>query len=223
MVGYMTEMVLEGRPVLCIGGGKVALRKVTGLLLSGPEITIIAPTLHPQLEKLVQRGRVQHQADSFSPAHLDSLPRPVLVFAATSEACLNQEIARQATQRGLLCNSSDDVASSTFLVPAVVRRGPITVGVATAGCSPALARLLKERLTLWLEPGWGEIALLFGAVRERVKQTFPNPLVRHTFWRDTCLAVARERRFERQENNHWLAERIADEADKKASTTMAPN
>lgn len=223
MVGYMTEMVLEGRPVLCIGGGEVAQRKLSGLLPCGPQITVIAPDLHPQVAEWVKRGRIQHQAALFSPAHLDLPPRPTLVFAATHQATLNQEIARQATQRGLLCNSSDDVASSTFLVPAVVRRGPITVGVATAGCSPALARLLKERLNIWLEPGWGEIALLFGALREQVKQAFPNPLTRQTFWRDTCLAAARERRYEEPENSRWLAERIAQKADQRPSATMVPD
>ncbi|MBF0402065.1 MAG: bifunctional precorrin-2 dehydrogenase/sirohydrochlorin ferrochelatase [Magnetococcales bacterium] len=209
MVGYMTEMVLEGRPVLCFGGGQVALRKLTGLLPCGAQLTVVAPDLHPQLAKWVQAGQIQHRAEPFVSAQLDLLPRPVLVFAATGQASLNREIAAQAAQRGMLCNSSDDPESSGFLVPAVVRRGPVTVGVSTSGCSPALARLLKERLNFWLEPGWAGLASLFGLVRNRVKLRLPDPVVRQQFWRETCLAVAAERRFERQENDHWLEARIA--------------
>ncbi|MBF0161944.1 MAG: bifunctional precorrin-2 dehydrogenase/sirohydrochlorin ferrochelatase [Magnetococcales bacterium] len=208
MVGYLTEMVLEGRPVLCIGGGQVALRKLTGLLPSGPHITVVAPELHPTLAAWVREGKVHHRPVPFTPEVLDEPPPPLLLFAATGQAQINQEIARQARQRGLLCNSADHPGSSGFLVPAVVRRGPVLVGVGTGGCSPALARLLKERLEGWLEPGWGELAVQFAALRERVKRHFPDPARRYAFWRQTALAVAQERRFEQEENGPWLEARL---------------
>ncbi|MEO5340575.1 MAG: bifunctional precorrin-2 dehydrogenase/sirohydrochlorin ferrochelatase [Magnetococcus sp. MYC-9] len=208
MVGYLTEMVLENRPVLCIGGGQVALRKLTGLLACGPRITVVAPTVHPQVAAWAQGGRITHRAAPFAPGDLDAPPSPVLVFAATGQAALNREIARQAALRGLLCNSADDPLGSGFLVPAVVRRGPVVVGVGTAGLSPALARLLKDRLEVWLEPGWEGLVQLFGALRERVKQTIPNPLQRQHFWRETAQAVARERRFEHSDNGPWLEARL---------------
>ena len=208
MLGYMTEMILEGRPVLCIGGGEVALRKLTGLLPSAPQVTVVAPSLHPGVAELVQAGQLQYRAERFVPELLDGSPRPVLLFAVTGEAVLNREIAQEAAARGLLCNSADDPESSGFLVPAVVRRGPVAVGVSTGGHSPALARLLKERLEVWLEPGWGGLALLFGRLRNRVKYRFPDASARHAFWRDTALAVARERRFEQEENEQWLEVRM---------------
>ncbi|MBF0462937.1 MAG: bifunctional precorrin-2 dehydrogenase/sirohydrochlorin ferrochelatase [Magnetococcales bacterium] len=208
MVGYMTEMVLTNRPVLCVGGGQVARRKLAGLLPCGPQITVVAPELHPEIGQMVRAGQVRHRAESFAPALLEETPRPVLVFAVTGEAALNREIARQAAQRGLWCNAADDPASSGFLVPAVVRRGPVVVAVSTGGLSPALARLLKERLNVWLEPGWGSLAVLFGAMRERVKQCFADPAARQSFWRETCLAVVRERRFEQGGNDRWLEARL---------------
>ncbi|MEO5363863.1 MAG: bifunctional precorrin-2 dehydrogenase/sirohydrochlorin ferrochelatase [Magnetococcus sp. DMHC-8] len=221
MVGYMTEMVLEGRPVLCIGGGQVALRKIAGLLGCGPRITVVAPELHPELVTLVQAGRLDHRAVSFAPALLEEVPRPVLVFAATGQWALNREIARLAAAQGLLCNSADDPASSGFLVPAVVRRGPVVVAASTGGHSPALARLLKERLEVWLEPGWGNLALLFGAMRARVKACFPDSPARQAFWRATCLAVARERRFEQADNEQWLTTRLAEAGGGPGDTDLS--
>ena len=214
MIGYMAEMVLEGRPVLFFGGGQVALRKLTGLLPCGPCITVVAPELHPQVAKMADAGQCSYRATVFSASLLDDLPVPVLVFAATGAAELNKEIARQCGQRGILCNSADDPKSSSFRVPAVLRRGPVTLAIATNGCSPALSRLLKERLDAWLDPGWGSLAELFGSMRTLVKKTFPDSLVRQTFWRDTCLAVARERRFEKTSNVRWFEERIS-QANKK--------
>lgn len=209
MVGYVVEMALAGRPVLLIGGGTVALRKLTGLLLAEPRIMVVAPALHPRVAERVRDGCCVHRPERFSPSLLDVSPPPALVFAVTGDAALNQEIARQCAQRGLLCNSADTPESSGFRVPAVVRRGPVTVAVATNGCSPALSRLLKERIEAWLEPGWGTLAALFGAMRTRVKRDLPDARSRHTFWRDTCLAVERERRHEKTDNSRWFEGRMS--------------
>ena len=214
MVGYMAEMVLEGRPVLFIGGGQVALRKLTHLLACGPRITVVAPELHPRLAERVREGQCLYRAERFSLTLLDVSPPPALVFAVTGEAALNKEIARQCRQRGLWCNSADDPKSSSFLVPAVVRRGPVTLAVASRGCSPALSRLLKERLDAWLEPGWGPLTALFGSMRTRVKEALPESTTRQSFWRNTCLAVAQERRFEKKDNLHWFETRLAQEKEK---------
>ena len=209
MVGYMAEMVLKDRRVLFIGGGQVALRKIKGVLPAAPQITVIAPTLHPQLDEMVKSGQCHHQEEQFYPEILDNYTMVALVFAVTGEASLNQEIARHCAQRGLWCNSADDPESSSFLVPAVVRQGPITWAVSSGGCSPSLSRLLKERLELWLEPGWGSLAELFGAKRSLIKQTFPQAAERQRFWRDTCLAVVREQQYNKTDHGRWLETRIS--------------
>lgn len=215
MVGYMAEMVLKGRSVLFIGGGRVALRKLTSVLACGARITIIAPELHPSLVDMVDAGHCVHHVASFSPSHLEGTPSPALVFAVTGEASLNKEIAQQCAKRGLWCNSADDPASSSFLVPAVVRQGPVTLAVASSGCSPALSRLLKEQLQAWLEPGWGPLVALFGSMRARVKEVIPDAPTRHAFWRQTCLAVLKERRYEVMDNAEWFATRITQEQKRK--------
>lgn len=186
---YVAELLLTDREVVIFGGGTVARRKIAGLLPCGARVTVIAPELAPELEELVHEGRLNHVAEPFHPRHLERQPVPVLIFAATSAAGLNQEIARQAAQMGLWCNSADLPEASGFLVPAVTRRGPVTVAVSTSGRSPALARLLKERIEAWLEPGWGRLAETFGLMRARVHQEIPAK-ERPAFWRMTARDAA---------------------------------
>ncbi|MBF0099162.1 MAG: bifunctional precorrin-2 dehydrogenase/sirohydrochlorin ferrochelatase [Magnetococcales bacterium] len=205
----MTELILTNRKVLCIGGGQVAWRKVAGLAECGARIMVVAPQLHPELARWQAEGRLFYRADSFQEALLDEAPRPALVFAATGEEGLNRRIAHLAAARDLWCNSADDPACSGFLVPAVVRRGAVTVAATTGGLSPALSRLLKERLDRLLEPGWGQVAQLFGAWRQRVKVSLVDAAHRQQFWRQTCLALEEENRLQRsQDNESWLEERL---------------
>ncbi|WP_193771181.1 precorrin-2 dehydrogenase/sirohydrochlorin ferrochelatase family protein [Candidatus Magnetaquicoccus inordinatus] len=208
MVGYMTELLLTDRVVLCIGGGQVAWRKVQGLTGCGAQVTVLAPQLHPELAALQAQGGIRHRQEWFQEAVLDEQPRPHLLFAATGEEALNRQIAALAAQRSILCNSADDPGSSSFLVPAVVRRGAVTVAVTTGGMSPALSRLLKERLEGFLEPGWGALAQLFGACREQVKRRITDATARQHFWRQTCLAVEREQRYQSTDNQEWLEQRL---------------
>jgi siroheme synthase-like protein len=210
MSNYMAELILTNREVLLIGGGTVALRKLTGLLITGARILIVSPNLDPQIAKLVQEKRVEYLKASFGPELLEHKPRYTLVFAATSEVETNRQIAQLCAKEGILCNSADDPKVSGFLVSAMVRRGAVTVGVGTQGESPALSRLLKERIDAWLEPGWGELAQLFGLKRNDVKERI-NPIKkRQDFWRSTTLALQSEERYKKTDNREWLENRIVD-------------
>ncbi|MBF0176754.1 MAG: bifunctional precorrin-2 dehydrogenase/sirohydrochlorin ferrochelatase [Magnetococcales bacterium] len=220
MTHYMAELILADRPVLLVGGGKVARRKLEGLLACGARVRVIAPELDPWISSRLG-GALEHVAEPFDPAHLSKDEPPVLVFAATRDARLNREIARLCRERGLLCNSADDPGVSGFLVAAVVRRGPVVVGVGSGGLSPALSRLLKERLDRWLESGWGEVALLFGSKRDLVKGTLTDASQRQRFWRDAVLAVEREGRCDRTDNAPWFLARL-EEARKKMSQKKTP-
>ncbi|MBF0383343.1 MAG: bifunctional precorrin-2 dehydrogenase/sirohydrochlorin ferrochelatase [Magnetococcales bacterium] len=210
MSNYMAELILTNREVLLIGGGTVALRKLTGLLTSGARILIVSPELDPNIAKLVQENEVEYVKAIFGPELLEHKPRYSLVFAATNSSETNRHIAHICAKEGILCNSADDPEVSGFLVPAVVRRGPVTVAVGTQGESPALSRLIKERIDSWLEPGWGELAQLFGLIRSDVKKRI-NPIKkRQNFWRNTTLAVEKEERYKKTNNRAWLETRICD-------------
>ena len=213
MPHYMAELLLKERPVLVIGGGQVARRKLTGLLTCGARITVVAPELDPQVAAWIQQGRLSLRQERFTPPLLALTPRPVLVFAVTGSAEKNRAIAHLCAQQGLLCNSADDATVSGFLVPAVVRRGPVAVAVGTEGQSPALSRLLKERIESWLEPGWQDLALLFGYMRAEVKNRIPKTASRRNFWREISLAADRENRFAAGDNETWFRHRLAENSD----------
>ncbi|MEG3638130.1 precorrin-2 dehydrogenase/sirohydrochlorin ferrochelatase family protein [Magnetococcus sp. PR-3] len=211
MAHYMAELILTGRPVLVIGGGKVAQRKLRSLLPSGAQLTVMAPQICADMTTHVQTGLVTHLAQAFDPKILE---QPwALVFAATGEAERNRQIALLCAQKGLLCNSADGPEVSGFIVPAVVRRGDVTVGVSTGGLSPSLSRLLKERIERWLEPGWGEVVEVFGAMRQTVLQRIPIAENRYRFWRETSLAAEAEERFAKTDNQKWFKQKLEQRAD----------
>lgn len=208
MAHYMAELILTDRPILVVGGGAVAKRKLRGLLSSGARLTVAAPELDPWILERVEAGEFRHLANSFQPEMLKESPRWALVFAATGDAAVNREIANSAKAMELLCNSADGVEVSGFLVPAMVRRGPVAVGVATEGNSPALSRLLKERIDAWLEPGWGPLVSIFGTLRRQVNERLKNPVGRRVFWREIALNVKSEKRYLRADNEAWFLERL---------------
>ncbi|MBF0215179.1 MAG: bifunctional precorrin-2 dehydrogenase/sirohydrochlorin ferrochelatase [Magnetococcales bacterium] len=209
MPHYMAELVLAGRQTLVVGGGRVARRKIEGLLITGARVTVVAPALDPLVASRVAAGEVIHWPECFSEALLDREPRPVLVFAATDRAERNREVAALCAQRGLWCNSADDPGSSGFLVPAMVRRGEVVVAVGSGGRSPALSRVLKERIEAWLEPGWGGLAQAFGRWRGPVTQRIPDDETRQNFWRATALeAVNPETGALSGDAEAWMIQRL---------------
>nr|CRH07802.1 putative precorrin-2 dehydrogenase [Candidatus Magnetococcus massalia] len=212
MTHYMAELALTGQPVLVVGGGKVARRKLTGLLQTGARITVIAPQVCEAIKQLDQQEQIAWQMDHFSADLLDGQqpgqPHWRLVFAATGEAPLNRQIATLCAAKGLLCNSADGTTENGFHVPAMVRQGPITIGVATGGLSPALSRILKSRVEAALEPGWGGLVTLFGAMRDEVKRRLPQAQSRYTFWRQIALDAEAQQRFESTDNRNWFNKQL---------------
>ncbi|MBF0621915.1 MAG: bifunctional precorrin-2 dehydrogenase/sirohydrochlorin ferrochelatase [Magnetococcales bacterium] len=205
----MAELSLKNRLVLVFGGGDVAKRKIRGLLPCQPQLIIIAPTFDSWILDKAKEGVLNIEQHPFEAKMLSKEPRPTLVFSATSEATLNKQIANQCEALGILCNSADDPTVSGFLVPAVVRQHPITLAVATGGHSPALSRLLKERLTHCLEPGWPALVNLFGMMRGEVKNTLTHAKQRHKFWRQLALDVVHEKRYLSTDNQAWFDEKLS--------------
>jgi uroporphyrin-III C-methyltransferase/precorrin-2 dehydrogenase/sirohydrochlorin ferrochelatase len=131
---------LEGRPVLLVGGGEVALRKARLLLAAGARITLVSPALEPEFHEFA--GRFTHVAARFDPAHLAG---QILVVAATDDLEVNALVYQSATERGLFVNLVDDPERSSFIFPSIIDRSPIVVAVSSGGKARAGA-LLRERL-----------------------------------------------------------------------------
>jgi precorrin-2 dehydrogenase / sirohydrochlorin ferrochelatase len=133
---------LTGKIVVVVGGGKVAERKVTGLLKTGAIIKVIGPNVTTELKRLVQDGKIQWLEKSFSKEDLDNA---FMVFAATNDPSTNQLI-KESTDAHQLITIADDPDGSDFHVPAQVQRGRLCIAISTNGASPTLARKISEQL-----------------------------------------------------------------------------
>ena len=163
MKTYPVSLIgLAQRQVVVVGGGAVAARKVATLLEADARVTVISPDLTSELEALVEAGRI---AALNRPYREGDLAAALLVIAATDDAEVNRAVWREADRRGCLINVVDDLAHSNFIVPAVVRRGELTLAVSTGGDSPALARRLREQLEAEIGPEYGELVALLGELR----------------------------------------------------------
>ncbi len=170
---------LAGRRVLVVGGGAVAERKVEMLLDAGATVVVGAPAVSPALETWAAAGRINLRVSGFEDAWLDDV---WLVIAATGEPLLNRRIATLATRRRLFVNVVDDADLSSFHVPAVIDRAPVTIAISSGGAVPVLARLLRERLEAWLDPALGPLAALATRLRGRIRERLPELGARRRFY-----------------------------------------
>lgn len=135
---------LEGRRVVVVGGGLIGTGKIETLLDSLAEIVVVDPTPSPRVEDLAERGVIRVRRRRFWPTDVMGA---ALVVAATGDTKMNRRIRRCAKVRGVVVNAVDDLPNCDVTVPAVIRRGPATIGITTGGATPAGARFLREELT----------------------------------------------------------------------------
>lgn len=164
---------LSGRSGLIVGGGTVALRKVGKLLPYGPRLTVVAPEILPQLAVL---PGVELLSRPFQPQDLDGQS---FVIAAADDPAVNRLVAGLARERGIPVNAADSKEDSTFLFPALVRRGELSVGISTSGASPTAAVWLKDQVEALLPQHLEEILLWLEQLRPQLTQGPLSPAQRH--------------------------------------------
>ena len=160
---------LEGRRGLVVGGGAVALRKLEKLALYGASIRVIAPQILPEIEAMPDVEPVRR---AFRPSDLHE--DWAFVIAATDDPHTNHLIAGQCNQRRIPVNVVDDPAHCSFLFPALVQRGPLSVGVSTGGASPTAAIWFKERIEAMVPERLEDILLWLHAQRPAIKARIPE-------------------------------------------------
>ncbi len=160
---YPASLVLEGRPCLVVGGGRIAARKVEGLLAAGADVTVVAPSIVDAIRSLPvrreQRPYRRGEAGGYR-----------LVITATGVAAVDRTVFADAERSGVFVNAADDPDACSFLVPAIVRRGPVTIAVSTGGVSPALAAWLKARVAEAVGPDVETLAALLGRARSSLRR-----------------------------------------------------
>lgn len=159
---------LEQKEGLVVGGGVTALRKIQKLLPYGPRLTAVSPAFHREIERLPALRLLRRP---FEPALLNG---KFFVIAATDDPALNHSVAGLCRQRGILVNVVDCRADCTFLFPALVKQGPLTVGISTGGASPSAAVWLKEQIGSLIPDNMEEILVYLEAQRDAVRALFPE-------------------------------------------------
>ncbi|CRH39589.1 Siroheme synthase 1 {ECO:0000255/HAMAP-Rule:MF_01646} [Pantoea ananatis] len=170
---------LAGRPVLVVGGGDIAARKIELLRRAGARIQIASRELCPELQALLDEQQLEWLATSFEPAQLDKV---FLVIAATDDNALNAQVYDEANARHKLVNVVDDQPKCSFIFPSIVDRSPLVVAISSSGTSPVLARMLREKLETLLPSHLGQMAELAGQWRDKVKARFSRMSDRRRYW-----------------------------------------
>jgi precorrin-2 dehydrogenase / sirohydrochlorin ferrochelatase len=166
---------LEHRLSVVIGGGKVAARKVRALLEAGARVTVVSPDAVPELRRLSQAEQIHHIPRAYCDGDLAGA---FVVVVATDDPAVNHAAWLEAERLGCLVNVADDPAHSNFIVPAVLRRGELTLAVSTGGASPALARVLREQLESGIGSEYGALAELLADLRPVLLTRFESEELR---------------------------------------------
>jgi len=164
---YPIFLETKGRRVIVVGGGRVGAEKVRGLLNGEADVTVVSPELIPELREHAEAKRITHIAREYRETDLDD--GWDLVMIATDDGAINAEASAAARRRGIWVNAADDPPHCDFILPAVVRKGKITLAASTAGSSPALARRLREELDAYLTEDMPALADLLGDVRKELR------------------------------------------------------
>lgn len=172
---YMACIDLRGRNCLVVGGGRVATEKVRGLLDCAADVTVVAPEIDDELRVLPVR--IVERPFSRS----DVVGR-FLVVAAANDRSVNADVSSIARDRETLCNVADDPELCSFILPAIVRRDPIVVGVSTGGASPALAQRIRADVAELVRPEHADLARRLEALRAWAKAELPTYEARRDYF-----------------------------------------
>ena len=177
---YIACLKLSGRRCLVVGGGEVGLEKVEGLLACEGEVTLIAPVAVEELRDLAHEGSIRWENRAYAgPADLEGV---FMAIAATDDTEVNIAVFADAERRAMLVNVVDVPPLCNFILPAIVRTGPIAIAISTSGASPALAKRMKREIEGQFGEQYARLAILLNEVRGWAKGTLPTYQERKEFF-----------------------------------------
>jgi precorrin-2 dehydrogenase/sirohydrochlorin ferrochelatase len=176
---YIACLRLSGRRCVVIGGGEIGLEKVEGLLACDATVTLIAPEAHPELVQLALEGSIRWEQRDYEAGDLDGA---LIGIAATDDTDLNIRVFEEAEARSMLVNVVDVPPLCNFILPAIVRTGPLAVAISTAGASPALAKRMKREIGEMFGEPYANLAILLNEARGWAKATLPTYQDRKQFF-----------------------------------------
>src|SRR3954462_7459778 len=179
---YIACLKLTGRRCLVVGGGEIGLEKVEGLLACDGRVTLMAPEAVPELEALAAEGSIEWERREYGgPEDLEGV---FIAIAATDDTDVNIRVYEDAERRAMLVNIVDVPPLCNFILPAIVRTGPLAIAISTAGASPALAKRIKREIAATYGEPYARLAVLLNEVRGWAKGTLPTYQDRKAFFEE---------------------------------------
>ncbi|HSI00200.1 MAG TPA: siroheme synthase, partial [Reyranella sp.] len=179
MQSFPLFLALQGRSALLVGGSEHAASKLDLLLSAGARVSLVAETVTGEIAHLIDDGRISWAGRTFDDADLAGVS---LVIVATHDEALQARVSQAAQSRGVPVNVVDRPALSSFIMPAIVDRGPVTIAISTGGTAPALARKLRAEIERALPAAIGRLARFAEIFRGQVRRTLAEPRMRRLFW-----------------------------------------
>jgi precorrin-2 dehydrogenase / sirohydrochlorin ferrochelatase len=176
---YIACLRLEGRSCLVVGGGEIGLEKVEGLLACGGDVTVIAPEVEDALAEYAAEGSIKWEQRAFVDGDLDGR---FLAIAATNDTDVNIAVYDGAERRAMLVNVVDVPPLCNFILPAILRTGPLAIAISTAGASPALAKRIKREIAESFGEDYARLAVILNDARGWAKATLPTYQDRKEFF-----------------------------------------
>jgi siroheme synthase-like protein len=176
---YIACLKLKGRRCVVVGGGEIGLEKVEGLLSCDGDVTLVAPEAVGELEALAREGSIHWERREYRPEDLEGT---FMVIASTDDTDVNITIYEDAERRAMLVNVVDVPPLCNFILPAIVRTGPLAIAISTAGASPALAKRMKREVAELFGEEYATLAVMLNDARGWAKGTLPTYQDRKVFF-----------------------------------------
>jgi siroheme synthase-like protein len=176
---YIACLKLTGRRCLVVGGGEIGLEKVEGLLACDGRVVLVAPEVEPELERLAAEGSIEWHRREYRPEDLEAT---FIAIAATDDTDANIRVYDDAERRAMLVNVVDVPPLCNFILPAILRTGPLAIAISTAGASPALAKRIKRQIAEEYGEPYARLAVLLNEARGWAKGTLPTYQDRKAFF-----------------------------------------
>jgi siroheme synthase-like protein len=176
---YIACLKLTGRRCLVVGGGDIGLEKVEGLLACDATVALVAPDAIEPLQALAAEGSISWERRAYEPGDLEGT---FMAIACTNDTDVNIAVFDDAERRAMLVNIVDVPPLCNFILPAIVRTGPLAIAISTAGASPALAKRMKAEVSELFGEEYARLAIMLNDARGWAKGTLPTYQDRKAFF-----------------------------------------
>ena len=179
MKSYPINLNVYGRRCVVIGGGKVAYRKICGLLEADAVVEVIAPKICAEIQKLFDENKISVTLEKYS---ADKLGGGLILIAASDDENVNARAVADGRRKNFLVDSVNDVAD--FTVPSKIQRGDFLLTISTGGTSPAFSKFVREMFENEFDKNFADGLKIFAEYRQKLKKILPDVDDRINFWRE---------------------------------------